>query len=117
MNRPSSPLVVWRATPVATLRTTMVTPGRAPPVTSVTVPARVAPVWARTGAAAERRTRTAASTVFVDRNTNFIKKVYWLRHMLDSTDTTPATGTEVGSYFVANYPPFSVWTPEAVRTD
>ncbi|HET7217478.1 MAG TPA: coproporphyrinogen-III oxidase family protein [Vicinamibacterales bacterium] len=25
--------------------------------------------------------------------------------------------TEVGSYFVANYPPFSVWTPEAVRTD
>jgi oxygen-independent coproporphyrinogen-3 oxidase len=25
--------------------------------------------------------------------------------------------TEVGSYFVANYPPFSVWTDEAVRTD
>jgi hypothetical protein len=25
--------------------------------------------------------------------------------------------TEVGSYFVANYPPFSVWTPEAVGTD
>lgn len=25
--------------------------------------------------------------------------------------------TEVGSYFVANYPPFSVWTPEAVVTD
>jgi oxygen-independent coproporphyrinogen III oxidase len=25
--------------------------------------------------------------------------------------------TEVGSYFVANYPPFSVWTPEAVDTD
>lgn len=24
--------------------------------------------------------------------------------------------TEVGSYFVANYPPFSVWTPEAVTT-
>ena len=24
-----------------------------------------------------------------------------------------ATDTEVGSYFVANYPPFSVWTPEA----
>ena len=23
--------------------------------------------------------------------------------------------TEVGSYFVANYPPFSVWTPEAVE--
>ena len=25
--------------------------------------------------------------------------------------------TEVGSYFVANYPPFSVWNPEAVDTD
>lgn len=25
--------------------------------------------------------------------------------------------TEVGSYFVANYPPFSVWTPEAAATD
>ena len=25
--------------------------------------------------------------------------------------------TEVGSYFVANYPPFSVWTPEAVDAD
>jgi oxygen-independent coproporphyrinogen-3 oxidase len=37
--------------------------------------------------------------------------------MLDSTETTPAADTEVGSYFVANYPPFSVWTPEAVGTD
>ena len=37
--------------------------------------------------------------------------------MLDSTEATPATGTEVGSYFVANYPPFSVWTPQAVRTE
>jgi len=26
-----------------------------------------------------------------------------------------ATDTEVGSYFVANYPPFSVWTPEAAE--
>jgi oxygen-independent coproporphyrinogen III oxidase len=25
--------------------------------------------------------------------------------------------TEVGSYFVANYPPFSVWTPEAVTSE
>ena len=25
--------------------------------------------------------------------------------------------TEVGSYFVANYPPFSVWTPEAIARD
>jgi len=28
-----------------------------------------------------------------------------------------AVETEVGSYFVANYPPFSVWTPEAVARD
>ena len=25
--------------------------------------------------------------------------------------------TEIGSYFVANYPPFSVWTREAVERD
>ena len=37
--------------------------------------------------------------------------------MLDSTETPPATDTEVGSYFVANYPPFSVWSPEAVGID
>jgi oxygen-independent coproporphyrinogen-3 oxidase len=33
---------------------------------------------------------------------------------------TPAAGVaepEVGSYFVANYPPFSVWTPEAIARD
>jgi oxygen-independent coproporphyrinogen-3 oxidase len=33
---------------------------------------------------------------------------------------TRATGVaepEVGSYFVANYPPFSVWTPDAVTAD
>src|ERR1700730_15594381 len=29
----------------------------------------------------------------------------------------PAEQTEVGSYFVANYPPFSVWTPQAVDED
>ena len=28
-----------------------------------------------------------------------------------------ADQTDVGSYFVANYPPFSVWTPEAVAAD
>src|SRR6202161_1203024 len=27
-------------------------------------------------------------------------------------DVLPKKKTEVGSYFVANYPPFSVWTPE-----
>lgn len=33
--------------------------------------------------------------------------------MAEQTSAEPAQ-TEVGSYFVANYPPFSVWTPEAV---
>jgi oxygen-independent coproporphyrinogen-3 oxidase len=36
------------------------------------------------------------------------------------SETSPVADleqTEVGSYFVANYPPFSVWTPEAVATD
>ena len=28
--------------------------------------------------------------------------------------TAPASETEVGSYFVANYPPFSIWTADAV---
>jgi oxygen-independent coproporphyrinogen-3 oxidase len=35
-------------------------------------------------------------------------------------DTSPVADleqTEVGSYFVANYPPFSVWTQDAVATD
>ena len=30
---------------------------------------------------------------------------------------TAVDETEVGSYFVANYPPFSVWTPEAVERE
>src|SRR5216683_4209746 len=30
--------------------------------------------------------------------------------------TSAPDRTEVGNYFVANYPPFSVWTKEAVRT-
>jgi len=33
--------------------------------------------------------------------------------MTDGTGAGPAT-SEVGSYFVANYPPFSVWSPDAV---
>ncbi len=37
--------------------------------------------------------------------------------MTDKTSTIPAEDTEVGSYFVANYPPFSVWRPEAVAAD
>jgi len=28
-----------------------------------------------------------------------------------------ADQTDVGSYFVATYPPFSVWSPEAVERD
>jgi oxygen-independent coproporphyrinogen III oxidase len=35
--------------------------------------------------------------------------------MSTSATPEPADRTEVGSYFVANYPPFSVWTKEAVQ--
>jgi coproporphyrinogen III oxidase-like Fe-S oxidoreductase len=34
--------------------------------------------------------------------------------MSEALPAAPAAETEVGSYFVANYPPFSVWTQEAV---
>jgi oxygen-independent coproporphyrinogen-3 oxidase len=34
---------------------------------------------------------------------------------MDAPGTATADRTEVGSYFVANYPPFSVWTKEAVE--
>jgi oxygen-independent coproporphyrinogen-3 oxidase len=34
--------------------------------------------------------------------------------MSDSRPTAVADQTEVGSYFVANYPPFSVWSPDAL---
>ncbi|MPZ21000.1 MAG: radical SAM protein [Luteitalea sp.] len=37
--------------------------------------------------------------------------------MSESTHTALAEETEVGSYFVANYPPFSVWSHEAVEAD
>jgi oxygen-independent coproporphyrinogen-3 oxidase len=37
--------------------------------------------------------------------------------MLEVKDEGAVAETEVGSYFVANYPPFSVWTPDAVATD
>src|ERR1043165_7545493 len=33
------------------------------------------------------------------------------------SEGTGVAEPEVGSYFVANYPPFSVWTPEAVGRD
>ena len=33
-----------------------------------------------------------------------------------STNPAPIDDTEVGSYFVANYPPFSVWTTEMAET-
>jgi oxygen-independent coproporphyrinogen-3 oxidase len=37
---------------------------------------------------------------------------------MNSIPEAPSTDeTEVGSYFVANYPPFSVWTPEAIARD
>ena len=34
--------------------------------------------------------------------------------MTEAALATADDHTGVGSYFVANYPPFSVWTPEAV---
>jgi oxygen-independent coproporphyrinogen III oxidase len=37
--------------------------------------------------------------------------------MSDNRALKEVEQTEVGSYFVANYPPFSVWTAEAVATD
>jgi oxygen-independent coproporphyrinogen-3 oxidase len=37
--------------------------------------------------------------------------------MAQSSDTVEVEQTEVGSYFVANYPPFSVWTAEAAASD
>jgi coproporphyrinogen III oxidase-like Fe-S oxidoreductase len=37
--------------------------------------------------------------------------------MSEATAARPAAETEVGSYFVANYPPFSVWTREALEAD
>ena len=37
--------------------------------------------------------------------------------MSESTRSVTAEETEVGSYFVANYPPFSVWTTDHVQTD
>ena len=36
--------------------------------------------------------------------------------MGESAQSVAIEDTEVGSYFVANYPPFSVWTAEAVET-
>jgi oxygen-independent coproporphyrinogen-3 oxidase len=37
--------------------------------------------------------------------------------MAQSPQPAEVEQTEVGSYFVANYPPFSVWTPEAVASE
>ena len=37
--------------------------------------------------------------------------------MPDSTGAAELDQTEVGSYFVSNYPPFSVWTPDAIARD
>ena len=36
---------------------------------------------------------------------------------MDDGRTAAVDETEVGSYFVANYPPFSVWTVDAVERD
>jgi oxygen-independent coproporphyrinogen-3 oxidase len=37
--------------------------------------------------------------------------------MADTAQTTTTEQTDVGSYFVANYPPFSLWTEDAVATE
>src|SRR5918992_4895376 len=37
--------------------------------------------------------------------------------MTENTRSAVADETEVGSYFVANYPPFSVWTRDGVQHD
>ena len=37
--------------------------------------------------------------------------------MADTGHTATTEQTDVGSYFVANYPPFSLWTQEAVETE
>src|SRR5262245_35694175 len=37
--------------------------------------------------------------------------------MSDTTRAAVADETEVGSYFVANYPPFSVWTRDGVQQE
>src|SRR6185503_467997 len=37
--------------------------------------------------------------------------------MASTPGSATAEETEVGSYFIANYPPFSVWTREAVEKD
>ena len=37
--------------------------------------------------------------------------------MADTGHTATTEQTDVGSYFVANYPPFSLWTEEAVETE
>jgi oxygen-independent coproporphyrinogen-3 oxidase len=37
--------------------------------------------------------------------------------MPDSPGAAELDQTEVGSYFVSNYPPFSVWTPDAIARD
>ena len=37
--------------------------------------------------------------------------------MPDSPGAAELDQTEVGSYFVSNYPPFSVWTPDAIGRD
>jgi len=37
--------------------------------------------------------------------------------MSETGQTATVEQTEVGSYFVANYPPFSLWTQAAVDTD
>ena len=60
-----------------------------------------------------RRVSVAAERLRV----NWCTAVYSGFRVVDSTPSALADPTEVGSYFVATYPPFSTWSTEAVAVD
>ena len=60
-----------------------------------------------------RRVSVAAERLHV----NWCMAVYSGFRVVDSTPSALADPTEVGSYFVATYPPFSAWSTEAVAID
>ena len=60
-----------------------------------------------------RRVSVAAERLRV----NWCTAVYSGFRVVDSTPSALADPTEVGSYFVATYPPFSAWSTEAVAVD
>ena len=60
-----------------------------------------------------RRVSVAAERLRV----NWCTAVYSGFRVVDSTPSALADPTEVGSYFVATYPPFSTWSTESVAID